>query len=390
MALLARRSLGIALGARAMQVAELAANGGTYRLVRSAEFRFDEPEALHDPVALGQKLAQFLKRERFSATQTVIGLPAQWLMLKEKTVPPASPDTLADMLLIQAERDFSLEPADLVLDYVAGQPTDAGLTVMLVASLRERIETAKALAAAAGLKLQAITATSLVLATASQNASVLYLGPNGVELATRGADGLPHLRHLAAAAAVGQAFQLAPGQARPVVTLLAGELRRALAAGDESARDITVWDDLGADPALLQGLAAELRVSIHSSGGFPAASVEGVESSHAAAGAALALCGVQPSLAQVDLLRSRLAAKPPPRFSSRTVWSAVAALVLLVAAAWLLADWRQNAAEVDELRQRRDDMKENADAAKSFIARVHATRGWYERRPNYQIGRAHV
>jgi hypothetical protein len=100
-------------------------------------------------------------------------------------------------------------------------------------------------------------------------------------------------------------------------------------------------------------------------------------------GAALALCPLLPRLAPFDLLHSRLAAKPRGKVGSRLIWGAVAALALLAGAAWVFFDWRQSAAEVAELRQTRDEMKDNVETAKAFIARVNATRTWYERRPNY-------
>ncbi|MGD0094286.1 MAG: hypothetical protein ABSE73_30630, partial [Planctomycetota bacterium] len=248
MAVLGRKSLGIALGSRALQVAELSANSRGYRLSAHAEFQFGELDSLQDPRALGQKLAQFLRQQGFSAGQAVFGLPAQWLMLKEKAQPPAASEVLNSMLLLQAERDFSLEPADLVLDYIPGPRTAEGQTVMLLAALRERIGQVRLLADSAGLKLQAITATTLALAAAAPEADVLYLGANGVELATRGSDGLARLRHVAPGSIVKH-----PG-GQPAAMQVAGELRRAMTLSQRSGSfgALTVWDDIGVEPALVQ------------------------------------------------------------------------------------------------------------------------------------------
>jgi len=379
MALLGRKSLGIALGSRSMQVAEISAGSGGYRLSRSAEFQFGEPDSLQDPVALGRKLAQFLKEQGFSAGQAAFGLPAQWLMLKEKALPPAPAEVLNSMLLIQAERDFTLEPAELVLDYVPGRATAEGRGVMLVAALRERIEQIRLLAGAAELKIQTITATTLALAAATQRADVLYLGANGAELAGQGSDGLPRLRHIAP----GSMVRNRSGQ--PADMQLAGELRRALALSERSggAGGVTLWDDVGVEPDLVRELASELKVPVTPGERFLAAEVEGLASARAAAGAALALCPLLPRLAPFDFLHSRLAAKPRGKVGSRLIWGAVAALALLAGAAWVFFDWRQSAAEVAELRQKRDEIKDNVETAKAFIARVNATRTWYERRPNY-------
>jgi len=380
MGLLGRKSLGIAVGSRSLRVAELERLGsGGCRLVRSAEFQFNEPDSLQAPVALGQKLAQFLAEQGFSARQAAVGLPAQWLMFKEKTLPPATPEMLHSMLLIQAERDFSLEPADLTLDYVPGATTDEGQAVMLVAALRERVEQVRELAAAAGLKLQTVTAATLALAAVSEPGDVIYLGANGAELATRGGDGLPRLRHIAAGSVI-----MNRGS-QSTALQLAGELRRAFALSQRvgASGEMTIWDDIGIEPAVLEELAAEMNMPLRLGERFHEPVVEGIASAHAAASAAVALCALHARLAPLDLLHSRLAVKPPSKFSSRVLWGAVAAVVILAGAAYLFADWRQNAAEVSELRQKRDDMKENEDAAKGFIARVNATRTWYDRRPNY-------
>ncbi|MCY3023882.1 MAG: hypothetical protein NTW87_33300 [Planctomycetota bacterium] len=379
MALLGRKSLGLVLGSHCMQVAEISGGSGGCRLLRSAEFLLGEADSLQDPAALGRKLGQFLKEQGFSATQATVGLPAQWLMLKERTLPPATAEMTHSMLLIQAERDFSLEPADLTLDYVPGQATDEGQAVMLVAALRERVEQVRALAEAAGLRLQVITASTLALAAASQRADVLYFGPNGAELVTRGGDGLPRLRHIAPGSVVRNRGS------QSAALELAGELRRAVALSQRSGgpSEITVWDDIGIEPALLRELAAEMKMPVTLGERFQAAAVEGLAPTHAAAGAAVALCQFIPALAPVDLLHSRLAVKPPPKLSSRVIWSSVAVVALLAGAAYMIVDWRQSAVEVAGLRQTRDEMKENVEAAKGFIARVTTAHTWYERRPNY-------
>lgn len=379
MAFLGRNTLGIALGSRSIQAVEIGAKNGGFQVIRSAELQLGDADSLQDAAALGQKLAQFLKQHEFSASQAVFGLPAQWLMLKEKMMPPAASEVMNSMLLIQAEHDFSLEPAALTLDYIAGQTTPDGQAVLLFAAMRERIEQIQMLAQSAGLKPQVITPTTLALATASEADDVLYFGENGTELATFGHDGLPRLRHITA----GSVVKNRGGQSQAMQ--LGGELRRAFALSHRGggSGDLMVWDDVGIKPALLHELATETKIAIKRGERFQVATVEGLGSTRAAAGAALALCQFRPELAAVDLLHSRLAVKPPPKFSSRVIWGTVAALVLLAVIGDTLVKWRQDAMEVAELRQKRDDTKESVEAAKAFVARVSATRTWYETRPNY-------
>jgi len=109
-------------------------------------------------------------------------------MLKDKTVPPLTPENLAGMLRLQAERDFSLEPRDLAVDYCAGERrmgegADPGsLTVLVVAALRERVEQIGAMLKAAGVSLRAVTSSALALAQAAGHETLLSAGPLGVEL----------------------------------------------------------------------------------------------------------------------------------------------------------------------------------------------------------------
>jgi hypothetical protein len=250
---------------------------------------------------------------------------------------------------------------------------------MLVATLRERIEQIRLLADAAGLKPQAITATTLALAAVSQKEDVLHLSVNGVELATRGSDGLPRLCHIAPGSMVRNQSGLS---ATPQIV---GELRRALALTQRKAGSagMQVWDDTGAAAALFQDLASELKMRVSPGERFDAVAVEGIAAARAAAGAALAVCQFRPELAPVDLLHSRLAVKPPARLSPRAIWGAVAGLLLALGAAYLVGDWYQGTAEEAELHQKREEAKEKIETAQAYIDRVNATRTWYDRRPNY-------
>ena len=67
----------------------------------------------------------------------MIGIPAKWLVVKSKELPPADPALAADMLRLGAEGEFSSELRDLVYDY-AGQPSAAkSQTVLLMATPAE-------------------------------------------------------------------------------------------------------------------------------------------------------------------------------------------------------------------------------------------------------------
>ena len=110
--------LGVAIGERSLLVAEVVA-GDRPEVKRLAEFVYPEGISPHKPEELGTALAEFLRENKFSAKSAVFGLPARWLVVKAKEVPPADPSTLANLLRLQAEGEFSSELKDLVYDYAA-------------------------------------------------------------------------------------------------------------------------------------------------------------------------------------------------------------------------------------------------------------------------------
>src|SRR5688572_13517726 len=102
--------LGIAIGERSLTVAEVSQSHGKWEVRRCAQF---EPPA-DNP---GEALSRFLRENGFSASQAVVGLPAKWIVAREKDIPPADSEMAADVLRLQAERLFSSELKDLIFDY---------------------------------------------------------------------------------------------------------------------------------------------------------------------------------------------------------------------------------------------------------------------------------
>src|SRR5689334_12581273 len=85
-------TLGIAVGERAWSIAEVApskAQRGAWELRRVAEFAPPPPGT--DPVAAGQALAEFLRQNEFTASRLVVGVPAKWVVARDKELPPADP-----------------------------------------------------------------------------------------------------------------------------------------------------------------------------------------------------------------------------------------------------------------------------------------------------------
>src|SRR5579862_9259930 len=90
---------------------------------RLSEMVYPEGVTLAQPVELGTALGKFLKEQNYVSRSAVIGIPVRWIVVKPKEVPPADVKTLAPLLRLQAEAEFSLELKDLVYDFISA-PSD--------------------------------------------------------------------------------------------------------------------------------------------------------------------------------------------------------------------------------------------------------------------------
>jgi len=374
-----QRALGIALTAGSLQLAEIRGSGKRFELVRTASFPLSEQRLLKEPMVAGKELAKFLKTNGFSARQTVVGLSAQCLMFKETVLPKASMEATASMLLIKAEREFSLDPASLSLDFLAGADAEGGQRIVLAAAIRERIEQIRQLARAAGLNLRSITASALAISNASGHPNILYFGDNGAESVETGSQGIRRMRYVSS----GSTMKL--GANKDTAGTMVGELRRAIALArpEVNSAKLTIWDDVGVDQAVVEGLqTSERAVEMHGEF-YDSVSVNGASPEHSAASTALALCAANPRLSGIDFIHSRMAPKAPSKFTSGRIWSTVAAVVVLSGLAFLVLDWQEKAAEVAGLRQKLEGMKNDVKAATDFVSRYKKTSMWYDKRPNY-------
>src|SRR5687767_1402465 len=93
--------LGIAVGDRSIAVAEVAPARGArdrWEARRVAEFIPPAPAAAGSEAAdgadaaAGEALGRFLRENGFTPARAVIGVPARWLVAREREVPPASPE----------------------------------------------------------------------------------------------------------------------------------------------------------------------------------------------------------------------------------------------------------------------------------------------------------
>ena len=244
--------LGIAMGDRSVLIAEVLA-GDKPSAKHLAEFEFPQGVTLENAAALGLALAEFLEREHFSARHAVIGLPAKWLLVKNKDLPPADAATAADLLRLGAETEFSSELKDLVFDYVGQADPSQGQTVLLIATPRRHLEWATSMCDAARLTPEAVTSSAAVLAMLTQgdsakNTIVLTIAAGGAEFVSHRGAHANMLRHL---------------RAPEPSALFINELRRAVSAvptnGSTAGSEMVVWDGAGLEAGRFEQMGLPVR-----------------------------------------------------------------------------------------------------------------------------------
>ena len=217
--------LGLAIGQKSILLAEVSGKANAWSVLHVAEFTFPEGLALEKPVELGQALRAFLKTQKFSTRDAVIGLPAKRLITRRKDVPPAPAAAAASTLRLQAESEFSTEADTLTMDFAGDTSSSEPTSVLIIAATRECIAQCETLARTAGLKLQAVTSTGTALGRATArvpggNGVVVNLAPGGSELIVQHGESATQIRHL----------NMGDNPTSDSVGLLAGEIRRSVAA----------------------------------------------------------------------------------------------------------------------------------------------------------------
>lgn len=407
--------LGLAVGERGVLACELVGSGRAARATRLAEFEFP-PGASHDtPAELGKALGEFLRSHRFSARRAVVGLPLRWAVVKPKEVPPANPSTVSGLLLLQAEREFALEPQDLVFEYAGESDASATRTVLLLAVQRRRVDSIVAAAEAAGLNVEAVTLSAIALAAETgrhlaHGGAVLHVAPGVAELAIHH-EGRPRaLRHLRAPAGAGvagavtgagaggepgagettgdQAARLPPEALRlnDAATAITPELRQVLSLmpqnGSAATTELVVWDGIGlGDAPARWGETLHVTVreqSIESLGVTlaPDAAADGAAGGRYAAAVALGLEGLRAGAPVTDLLHSRLVPKKVARVGRWTIWATALGVTFAIAIAAAALDLRSQRLEVAEAKDRLKNLEPQLKEAKASIGRTTFAQRW--------------
>ena len=366
--------LGLAIGERSLLAAEVSA--GSRPVVRLvAEMEYPPGVTPLDVEAFGAALGAFRRDKGFTARSVVVGLPAKWLVVKPKEVPQTDAATLADLLRLGAEAEFSSELKELVYDFVVSDDGGAGDSVLLVATQRKYVEAVTAACEAAKLSAVAVTSSALVLGDATAKAS----GPNGMVLAVSAGGAELTVRRNGAASVI--RHLRGPDQPAAFVSAVRRVVSTLPSSGGD--RELVLWDQTGMDAKLL---GEQLGVAVRA-GDLPAlgvgVSMAGVNGQSSRFGPAVALAAsvMGTGAPAVDFLHSRMA---PPRTRRLPRWAKIAigagALVLLIGI-YGFVDLQHEQGQLDAAKAHLAAMQGQLDSAKAFVDKVSFAKGWHAEDP---------
>jgi Tfp pilus assembly protein PilN len=372
-----KKVLGLAVGERSLLAAEVVGAGEQPQVTAVGELMYPEGVSVTSTEELAKLLSAFLREHGFTARQAVIGLPAKWLVVRPKEVPPADAQTVTEMLRLSAESEFPTDIKDLVYDF-AGSVGDAqAKSVLMMATPRKYVDAAVALCDAARLQPVAVTSSAVALGeatgrTMAKDPLVLAVSPAGAEMTVQTGAASSAIRHLRG-----------PDPQPPFVS----ELRRAMltVANGHAGRELILWDGAGIDAAHLgENLGITVRAGDLPALGVqaPATSTNGTGRKYAAA-VALGLAGVGLGDESVDFLHPRLAAPKEQRIPRWAITGGLAVLVLLAICAYAYVDLQAQRTKLADLQAKYDSQKTQLSTAEAFVSKVSFAQAWHGGNPRY-------
>ncbi len=384
-----RHILGLAIDDSGVVATELSLRSGRPAIRSAGEFRWGRGLAPDTAGDLGQALRQFLRDHGFSAKRAVVGLAAKWVLAREITAPPASPDALADMLTIQAERAFSINADELIFDYCGGTSTVEKSQVLLLAVRRQTVDLVKGLAAAAGLQVQAVTVSALACSKALCESGPayrygLYSRPTYCEFWGQSNGSPRFVKHIP----VGM-----DGNAAGYADLLTSMIQRQVFLSSRQSQpppyEVTAYDAGGLSDGILGRLSEQLgpQITVHDGSVAPLCGVLGLadrpEGAYSAAAAAVAWTALETDGPPVDFLSPRIGAKKVSGRKRVVAWVTFAVAACLLGLAAVLADWHGDRSDIAAYTEQLQQMSEDIAVAQEVVTRVSHAASWASREPHF-------
>jgi len=381
--------LGLAIDDSGVVAAEVSVRSGRPEIKRTGHMPFDERLSSDNARDLGRRLRHFLRENHLSSKRAVVGIATKWIVTKEIVAPPATPDALAGMLGIQAERAFSLNASELIFDYCGKTSTSEKSEVLLVAAQRQVVSRVKELTDAAGLQVRSITVSALAFGKnlsegGTQQRYGLYARPTYCEFWSQSNGRLRSLQHVPMAGTSGVMER---------AELLTSTIQRLVLLSSEQDQspphEITVYDASSLADGVIDRLHEQLAPQITIDNGNTRllsnglGSPDGIEESQSIAAASLAITTLSAGKLSVDFLNPRIGQKKAASHGNLAKWAAVAAVVLVVGVGAVIADWHSKRADITEYSERLDAISEDASAAREMVDRISYAGSWTSQKPEF-------
>ncbi len=384
-----RHMLGLAIDDAGVVATELRIQSGRTEVQRTGELLWGQELTADSVQPLGQRLRQFLREQGFSSKRAVVGLAARWVLTKEVDAPPASPEALAGMLSIQAERAFSLDADELIFDYCGRTSATEKSPILLLAARRQIVHQIKGLTEAAGLHVQSITLSALACSKALSEGGLtnwygLYARPTYCEFWAQ-LDGSPRfIKHVPMSK---------NGTRGGYADLLASTLERLVllspVPGQAPPYTITAYDACGLPEGCLEGLGRRLGPQITISDGRAGLWSKGLvlqdqpDQARAIAATAVVLAAVGPQKPPVDFLHPRIGVKKAVSHKRVIVWGAGVAAACVLGLGVLLAIWHGYSRDIAASKAWLKENEAQIAAAQEFVDRYRYASSWDSREPQF-------
>jgi len=389
--------LGISLGDRSLSCAELTVSGGKRVVRRVATFHLPSDFSLDKPDAAGAALAAFLRKNKFSDSRAVVGIPAKWMIAIEKELPPAGEEQSRSMLRLQAERLAVSDSGEMAFDYAGDIVSNRPNKVLLVGVLRQRLDRIEKMCDVAGVGVAAITSTALTLAKAANESDpslpMLMLSRQGAEMVWRH-EGAPRLlRHVAVLAVNGHG----PVTLGPVGSEVGRALALTRANGSAAAKELLLWDAIGLSETQRSELAERSGVSMRDSDTMSMLDLspspadvalaaddetgDKPQTESFAPAISLAAAGFDRDHLALDFTRSRLTPRRTRKVGRQASWAIAGGAVLALAVLALYVYVSHRGSEMADLKASYDAKAKDIQTAQTVVDRVDYTKGFFDARP---------
>lgn len=381
-----KKIMGLAIEGGSILAVDMRCDGERFHVERTAQMDFQEDISFHHPERLGGMLKQCIKENNFAAKKAVIGIPARWLMMREKNVPPSTSDSIAEILKIHAGREFSLDLEDLAIDYTGVVvPKDANrlfLIVMPRRNLDQVMETARF----AGLDVLSITVSSIVLFATARAQMIppfpryfLYLRPDFAEFLVRSGEQTADVKYIQRNTKSGTASFISE-----VCRIISLYPKRLL---EDEREQLLIWDasDQNENDSKNLRNAFSGQVEIRDDNEHTLFRRFGFTGEHSnpvfAAPAALCRADTRTDPFSVDFLHSRMS-KRTGKIKRKHITSAAAiVMALIIFGLHMFFTWKRDKDDVAELRYRLAEMSADIKIAQNIVQKVTDAGRWYSKRP---------